>query len=171
MPAPYSNDLRERVAAAVAGGRSCREAAKLFRVSPASVVRWSQRFRETGSAAAKPTGGTRRAVLAGHRAWLLERIRERPDLTLQALRAALAERGVAVSVWTVWKFCVSERLSLKKNRAAVRAGSSRHRAQARALEAASDSARPQAPGVHRRDLGEDQHGPPARPGAAGAAAE
>jgi transposase len=170
MPAPYSNDLRERVAALVAEGRSCREVAKLFRVSLASVVRWSQRVRDTGSAAAKPMGGVRRATLAAHRTWLLERIKEKPDLTLQALKTALAERGAAVSVWTVWKFCVSERLSVKKNRAAVRAGSSRHRAQARALEAAPENTRPQAPGVHRRDLGEDQHGPPAWPGEAGTAA-
>jgi transposase len=49
----YSNDLRERVAAAVLSGRSCREVATLFSVSVASAVKWSQRLRQTGSAAAK----------------------------------------------------------------------------------------------------------------------
>jgi len=39
MARAYSNDLRERVAASVSGGRSCREAAVLFGVSVASVVK------------------------------------------------------------------------------------------------------------------------------------
>jgi transposase len=78
------------------------------------VVKWLQRFQTTGSAAAKPMGGVRRAVLAEHRSWLLQRIKDQPDLTLHALRSELAERGVTVSVWAVWKFCFSERLSFKK---------------------------------------------------------
>jgi transposase len=128
MPGPYSNDLRERVAAATAEGRSCRMVAKLFQVSVSSVVKWSQRRRQTGSAAAKPMGGVRRAVLAEQRPWLLERVTEKPDLTLHALRAELAKRGVTVSIWAVWKFCASEGLSFKKKRAGVRAGPPRHRA-------------------------------------------
>jgi transposase len=55
----YSLDLPERVVASVAGGRSCRAMAALFDVSVASVVKWSQRARATGSAAAKPMGGKR----------------------------------------------------------------------------------------------------------------
>ncbi len=51
MARPYSNDLRERVAASVVGGRSARETARLFGVSVASAVKWSQRLRATGSAA------------------------------------------------------------------------------------------------------------------------
>ena len=35
MPRPYSDDLRERAAALVASGRSCRETAALFGVSVA----------------------------------------------------------------------------------------------------------------------------------------
>jgi transposase len=103
MASPYSNDLRERAAAAMADGLRCREVAILFRVSPASVVRWSQRLRATGSAASRPMGGTRRAVLAGERNWLLARIKEAPNLTLHALRTELAQRGVQVSLWAVWK--------------------------------------------------------------------
>lgn len=121
MPRPYSDDLRERVAMAVAGGMTCRTAARLFQVSPASVVKWSQRRRATGSAAAKAMGGVRRAVLAGQRSWLLERIRQKPDLTLHALRAELAGRGTVVSVWAVWKLFASEGISFKKKPAARRA--------------------------------------------------
>jgi len=41
MVRPYSDDLRERVAASVVGGRSARETARLFGVSVASAVKWS----------------------------------------------------------------------------------------------------------------------------------
>jgi transposase len=119
MARAYSDDLRERVAVAVAAGRSCRTVAKLFGVSVSSVVKWSQRYRQSGSAAAKPMGGVRRAVLADHRAWLLERIKQKPDLTLQAIRSELAARGVIVSLWAVWKFYASEKMTFKKKPAAI----------------------------------------------------
>lgn len=54
MARAYSNDLRERVAASVALGRTCRETAELFGVSVSSVVKWSQRRRSAGTAAALP---------------------------------------------------------------------------------------------------------------------
>lgn len=57
MGRAYSLDLRERVVAAVAAGGSCRLLAATFKVSVASVVKWSQRFRETASAAAHKVGG------------------------------------------------------------------------------------------------------------------
>jgi len=123
MVRPYSDDLRSRVAASVLGGRTCKATAELFGVSIASAVKWSQRLRQTGSASAKPMGGTRRAVLAAERDWLLARIKSAPDLTLRALAAELGERGVVVSHWAVWKFCVNEDLSFKKKHFAKRAGS------------------------------------------------
>ena len=85
MARAYSLDLRERVVAAVAAGESCRSVATTFKVSVASVVKWSQRFRATGSAAAKQMGGHRPYALAGERDWLLARLAEQPDLTLRAL--------------------------------------------------------------------------------------
>jgi transposase len=127
MARPYSTDLRERVAASVAEGATCRTTAALFRVSVSSVVKWSQRLRATGSAAAKPMGGRRRAVLAGEGEWLLARIKAAPDLTLRALQAELAERGVVVSHWAVWKLFVSERITFKKKPPALRATPRRHR--------------------------------------------
>jgi transposase len=74
MPRPYSQDLRDRVVASVAGGRSCRASAKIFSVSVATVVRWWQRFRTRGSAAALAMGGHRPHRLASRRDWLLARI-------------------------------------------------------------------------------------------------
>lgn len=133
MGRPYSDDLRTRVAASVVAGRSCRAVAEVFGVSAASAVKWSQRLRQTGSAAAKAMGGARRAVLAGERHWLRARIKVAPDLTLRALAAELAERGVVVSHWAVWKFCQDEALTFKKKHSAKRAGSRRCRPPSRPL--------------------------------------
>ncbi len=114
MARPYSLDLRERVVAAVAAGGSCRSVASTFGVSVSSVVKWSQRFRATGSAAAKPMGGRRPYALAAHRDWLSRRLPATPDVTLRALVAELAERGIIVSYYAVWHFFEHEGLSFKK---------------------------------------------------------
>jgi transposase len=114
MPRAYSNDLRERVVASVNGGRSCRETATLFGISVASVVKWSQRYRATGSAAAKPFGRQQARSLAGERDWLLARLDAVPDLTLRALVVELGERGVTTSYGSVWRIVRDARLSFKK---------------------------------------------------------
>ena len=100
MVRPYSLDLRERVVAAAAG-QSCRAVAKRFGVSVSSVVKWRQRARATGSAAAKPMGGRRPILLAGQRAFILERIALEPHISIRALQAELAEHGVTASYGAV----------------------------------------------------------------------
>jgi transposase len=112
----YSNDLRERVVASVACGRSCRATAELFGVSVASAVRWSQRQRVTGSAAAKPQGRKQPRSLAGDRDWLLERLASKPDVTLRGLVAELAERGVVTSYGSVWRIVRDAGITFKKRR-------------------------------------------------------
>ncbi len=114
MPRPYSQDLRDRVVASVSGGCSCRASAKIFSVSVATVVRWSQRFRATGSAAALAMGGRRAHRLASRRDWLLARIAEKPDLTLRAIRAERAAEGIEVSYGAVWAFFAREGITFKK---------------------------------------------------------
>lgn len=122
MVRPYSLDLRERVVAAVESGQSCRAVAKTFGVGVSSVVKWSQRHRETGTAAAKPMGGKRPVLLAGQRAFILDRIRRQPHISLRALAAELAERGITVSYGAVWTFVHREGLSHKKKSASRRTG-------------------------------------------------
>lgn len=58
MPRPYSNDLRARVIEEIEAGASRREAAERYELSPSVVVIWAQRWEETGSVAAKPSGGS-----------------------------------------------------------------------------------------------------------------
>jgi transposase len=115
MARPYSQDLRERVVAAVAGGQTCRAAAALFGVSVASAVKWSQRWRATGSAAAMPMGGRRPLRVMAAREWLLARLAEKPDLTLRAVMAELAARGTPASYGAVWRFLAREGISFKKS--------------------------------------------------------
>jgi transposase len=114
MARAYSSDLRDRVVAAVVAGATVRSAADRFGVSVASAVKWSQRYRATGSAAAKPRGGKKPYVLTGQREWLLARIAEAPDLTLRAVMLELADRGVVASYHAVWDFFAHEGVTFKK---------------------------------------------------------
>jgi transposase len=102
------------VAALLDGGYTCREVAEHFQIGVATVVRIGQRQRKTGSADSKPMGGARHDALGGQRTWLRQRVREAPDLTLQALRAELSKRGLSVSLWTIWFFRHKEGLTFKK---------------------------------------------------------
>jgi transposase len=115
MTRALSNDLRERVIAAVVGGESCRKVAVRFGVAVSSVVKWSQRYRSTGSVAPGKMGGHRKRVLEPYRAFILEQIAQMPHLTLHRLKDELAARGIKVSHNTVWLFVRREGLRFKKN--------------------------------------------------------
>ena len=121
MARPYSEDLRERVVRAVEGGLSRRRAAAVFEVGIATVIAWVRVWRESGRLSAKPMGGDHRSRLRDERDWLLRRIAQAPDLTLEELRAELAGRGKLVGYGTVWRFFAAEGISFKKNRARQRA--------------------------------------------------
>jgi transposase len=128
------------VVGSVAGGRSCRATAAIFGVSVASVVKWSQRWRATGSAAAKKMGGWRQLLLKSEREWLLARIAEKPDLTLRAVVAELCERGTPASYGAVWRFFKHEGITFKKKPARQRAGPARRGAAPPAVEEVSGPA-------------------------------
>ena len=103
--------------AAVDGGLSRHQAAKLFSVGVSSVIGWVQAHRRTGSVSPKPIGGSRGCQIEGaDRDWLLAQIAAKPDLTLEEMRRELAvERGLVASYGAVWRFCERERLTFKKN--------------------------------------------------------
>ena len=92
------------------------------------------------------------------------------DFTVRGLVAELAERGLKVDYRTMWEFVHAEKLSLKKDADCRRAGSSRRRPPAGAVDQVSGPDRSHSPGVHRRDLDQDQHGAAAGLGAARASA-
>lgn len=114
MTKPYSDDLRERVVAAMQTGASCRSVAARFEVAPSSVVKWTQRAAQTGSVSPARMGGYRRPLLEPHRAWLLDQVQSRPHITLAMLQEMLAGRGIAVSHDTVWRFLRGCGFSFKK---------------------------------------------------------
>ncbi|WP_425427574.1 helix-turn-helix domain-containing protein [Brucella pituitosa] len=110
MTAPISNDLRERVVAAVLSGKSIRSVATRFEIAASSVVKWSQRHRATGSVHPGKMGGHRKRILEPHRDVIVQRLAENPHLALHGLKAALTERGISVSHNTIWEFIRSEGL-------------------------------------------------------------
>lgn len=140
MARAYSDDLRERVAAAVLAGGSVRQVASTFGVSVASAVKWSQRLRATGSAAARPMGRKQERSLAGEREWLLGRLEAVPDLTLRALVIELRDRGVTTSYGSVWRIVRDAGVTFKKNTVRRRATAAEDRAQAGTMEEVSGTA-------------------------------
>lgn len=117
MAKPYSEDLRTRVAEAIAAGNSCRSIAERFELAPSTVVKWAKRLRETGSVTPAKFGGHLKCRLEAHRDFVHSQVQAVPHLTLHGLKDLLAERGVFVSHDTVWRFLREEGLSFKKNTA------------------------------------------------------
>ena len=115
MVAPLSMDLRLCVAAALVEGETVRTVAKRFGVSVASAVQIGQRQRAGRGLLPGKIGGHRRQALAGDAGeWLVARLAEQPDLTMRALTAELAVRGVRVAHDTVWRFVKRAGQTVKK---------------------------------------------------------
>jgi len=109
----YSNDLRERIVAAVERGeQSIRTIARLFSVSLSCVVRLLQHHRRTGSVQPKPHAGVPpRKLDAAADARLLELVREQPDATLAELRDRL---GIRCSLMTIARALQRHQITRKK---------------------------------------------------------
>src|SRR6185312_1370666 len=114
VPAPYSQDLRQRVIGFMALGGSARAAATRFDVSVSRAIRWAQRWRAEGHARPRAMGGDRRSRLGEHRARVLQLVARQPDLTLREIRGALAASGITVGLSTVHRFLGAHNLTLKK---------------------------------------------------------
>jgi transposase len=95
----YSNDLRERVLAALeAGQESQAEIAETFAVSRSTVEKWWRSWRETGRCTALPHAGGEHRALQSCAAFLRAKVKKRPDVTLEELCARVAEaEGVKAS--------------------------------------------------------------------------
>ncbi|MBB3912715.1 hypothetical protein [Sphingomonas desiccabilis] len=118
-----SQDLRERVVAAIDGGMSCRAAAARFGVSAASAIRRRQLVLQNGTPTAKPQGGDHRAGrIDAHAAFILGAIESKDDITLVELQVLLAERDTPVGIGTLWRFFDRHRITRKKRRRARKIG-------------------------------------------------
>ena len=116
MGKPYSQDLRERVIAAVDGGTGAYVAAPLFRVSVSYIYKALGRRRTTGETTARTGRAGRKAKLAAHDEALRAQVASQPDATLEELQAWLAlERKVKVSIGCLWNRLRRLKLPLKKS--------------------------------------------------------
>jgi len=126
MGKPYSQDLRERVIAAVDTGTGAYVAAPLFQVSVCYIYKALIRRRKTGEVTARPSGGGPKPKLAPHDDALRERIAAEPDITLAELQAWLfAERKVNVASGACGTGSSFSNSRSKKVGASCRAGSLR----------------------------------------------
>jgi transposase len=134
MPRSYSGDLRERVIEAVETGASRREAAERFEISASSSVRWLQRWREVGSAAPKPRGGSV-SPLEEFAERILALVAEQPDLTLEETLAELRKQRIRTSRSSLWRFLDRHDITLKKKPAGGGTGTGRRGARPATLDA------------------------------------
>jgi transposase len=121
MPQALTRRERECVIGFVESGHSRREAAQVFKTAASTAVRIVRRFKETGSMEAKPRGGFRHGKLPAHRAFILDVVDKRPDITMPELAAVLlAQKGITVAAATLSRFLKLCGLSFKKNSSGIR---------------------------------------------------
>jgi len=111
--APYSMDLRQRVARAWDAGEDAETIAETYAVSRAWVHRLIQRRRETGSLAPRQQTVFKKPALAGQEERLRALVTARPDQTLAELRDALHS---SASLSSVWRALDRLDITIKKNR-------------------------------------------------------
>ena len=112
----YSQDLRERVIAAVkAGEQSLSQVARTFGVSESTVDKWSRRWRETGQVGALPWAGGPNRALRDCAAAIRAEVRKQPDLTVAELCERVeAATGVKASQSMMSRELARLKLSRKK---------------------------------------------------------
>lgn len=111
MPKPYSGDLRSRVIAACDAGESPELVGPRFSVTPRTVYKWLSLRRETGGIAPRPSNPGPEPILAPHVDTLRALVQDRPDATLEELRAELP---VKVSIGALFNMLRRLGLSFKK---------------------------------------------------------
>jgi transposase len=118
----YSQDLREKVVAAVAQDRqSNRQIAETLDISEPTIERWTRRQRETGSVAASAHAGGVARVLAPHETFLRDAVKAQSDISLDELCVQIkAKLGLKVSGSMVSRELTRLRLARKKSRSTTR---------------------------------------------------
>src|SRR5580704_3272538 len=116
MGRPYSQDLRERVIAAVDLGGRVYAIAPIFQVSVSYIYKALGRRRTTGETSARTGRAGRKPKLAAHDEALRLQVIAHPDATLEELQAQLlAECGLKVSIGCLWNRLRFLGLTLKKS--------------------------------------------------------
>ncbi len=116
MARAYSQDLRDRVIDAAAGGLPARQVAARFGIGVATAIVWVRWARQTGERTARRQGQPKGSKLDPHGDYLLALIDAACDITLAEMQARLvAECGMKVSIGTLWGFLDRRGLTFKKS--------------------------------------------------------
>jgi transposase len=91
MGKPYSDDLRERVVAAIEAGHTRVKVAELYNMALSTVGGFIKRKRETGSVSPDKFGGHKTFALGPHTALVKELVAEQPEYPCRA-SSSLGER-------------------------------------------------------------------------------
>src|SRR5262249_23758151 len=98
----YSQDLRERIIAAIGKGKSCSEVAYLFDVSLSTVKRYFKQWREQGNLLPKSNSGRPSKKLTLLQARLQTQLEAFPDATLEEhCQYWEVQEGIKVSTATM----------------------------------------------------------------------
>lgn len=125
MAEALSQDLRDRIVAAIDSGLSRRGAAARLGVSVSSAIRWHRLARKHGRAVAgKPGGDQRSSKTDAHAKQITAMLEEQGDITLAEIQSGLARRSVSIGIDTLWRFFDRHGITRKKERARDRAGPS-----------------------------------------------
>src|SRR5271165_2870476 len=115
MGKPYSDDLRERVVAAIEAGHTRVKVAKRYNMALSTVGGFIRRKRETGSVSPDKFGGYKTFALEPHTDRVKELVAQQPDSTLAELQVRLAkEEKVKVSQSGISRFLHHINLTFKK---------------------------------------------------------
>jgi transposase len=114
MAKPYSDDLRERVVAAIEAGHTRVKVAELYNMALSTVGGIIKRKRETGSVSPDKFGGYKTFTLEPHTDRVKELVAEQPDSTLAELQVRLAKEKVKVSQSGISRFLRHINLTFKK---------------------------------------------------------
>src|SRR5947207_4452595 len=121
-----------------------------YRLSASSAVRWLQRWRKTGSARAKSSGGST-SPLEKCANWLLALVAKQPDLTLDEVVAAMHKRGIPGSRTAVWRFFERHNVTVRKKPARSGTGTAGRRPGAPTVGQSAGYSQPRPDGVYRCD--------------------
>ena len=123
----YSVDLRERIMAAVDAGMPRAEAARIFRVSVATIERYRQRRRTTGGLVPGHSPGRTPEIAPAQSPALAAQVAAHPDDTLAQHAATWrAEQGTAVRLWAMGRALVRAKIARNKRRC-LRSSATRRR--------------------------------------------
>ena len=116
MARTLSQDLRDRVIAAVDGGMSRHAAAERFGVAVATAIRWVRAWRTDGVPTPRPKGGDLRSQrIEKYQDVILAAVEAQVDITLVELSELLHEQhGASFAASTIWRFLDRHGMTVKK---------------------------------------------------------